>query len=771
MAALASYFQWRMVRAVRAPAALLLGLWLAACGGGSDQAAPIVISASDPPAGRIGDKYPGFAFTVASGGTAPFTYSESGPLPPGLSLDSHGTLSGYPTRAGTYTFMVTATDSSLPPMTGLKSATISISDTQLFLTGGTSPPAGIVTHPYDGYWFQVNGGSPPLLWSVASGQVPPGLTLDSGGGLTGTPTTVGSWTFTLKATDSAQTPESVTTPSITVVINAPGPIKIDPTQTPPNGTNGAAYSFAFVTTGGYLPLSWSLTAGALPPGLKLGSDGSLTGTPTTAGSFNFTVTVTDSGAPPSSDSLATPTPVTIVNPPPPVIASAEPPTATVNAPYQPFQFTANGGLAPLVWSESGTMGGLGLSLDGILSGTPTTAGHFPITVTVRDALSRISPDAPFTVRVSLARPPAAFTLTPGNMSKGRAGHAATLLLTGKVLVTGGKLGGNASGGNADPTAELYDPGTGTFSLTTGNMTEARSGHTATLLKLSSSGLKNYGKVLIVGPVDTTAELYDPAAGTFAATGSMTHPRTSPTATLLKTDKVLIVGGNTTAGDLTAELYDPATGTFSDTGSTTILRAGHTATRLLDGRVLIAGGGGGATAAELYDPALGTFTPTTGSMTEARTGHTATLLGSADGAQNGSVLIIGPDGSAELYEPSTETFARVGSLQHIGSLSVAATASLRNDGTVLVAGGAGSGTCRTLNGGYLHYRISLSDAELFAPESDGFTVTGSLNVPRDTDTATVLLDGSVLVIGGYRHPTNCLESYYNRFVLSSAEVFK
>src|SRR5262249_54267733 len=154
----------------------------------------------------------------------------------------------------------------------------------------------------------------------------------------------------------------------------------------------------------------------------------------------------------------------------------------------------------------------------------------------------------------------------------------------------------------------------------GNMTEARSGHRAALLDLSSSTLKNYGKVLIVGSVDTTAELYDPAANTFTPTGSMNHARASPTATRLNTDKVLIVGGNT-AGDLTAELYDPVTETFSDTGSTTILRTGHTATLLLDGRVLIAGGSGSATA-ELYDPGTGTFSPTTGNMTEARSGHTA-----------------------------------------------------------------------------------------------------------------------------------------------------
>src|ERR1700745_943538 len=107
MGALASYFLWHIVRAVRTPAALLLGLWLAACGGGSDPAASIVISSSAPPAGTTGVQYPGFGFAVASGGTAPFSFSESGPLPPGLSLALDGTLSGTPTRARRYPLLVT----------------------------------------------------------------------------------------------------------------------------------------------------------------------------------------------------------------------------------------------------------------------------------------------------------------------------------------------------------------------------------------------------------------------------------------------------------------------------------------------------------------------------------------------------------------------------------------------------------------------------------------------------------------------------------------
>jgi hypothetical protein len=454
-----------------------------------------------------------------------------------------------------------------------------------------------------------------------------------------------------------------------------------------------------------------------------------------------------------------------------VINNQEAPTGTVGVAYPSYQFTAINGLPPLLWSETGSLPiGLGLSSSGVLSGTPNSFGQFPITLNVIDALSRSAAPFPTILRVSLARPPASFTLT-GSMKVARSGHAATLLLSGKVLVTGG---GNNT---ADPTAELYDPATGTFSTTTGNMTEARIRHTATLLKFNNPAAPNYGKVLIVGSVDTTAELYDPSTTTFAATGSMLHARTEPTATLLNTGKVLIVGGNTT-GELAAELYNPASGTFADTGSTTTLRTGHTATLLLDGQVLIAGGG--SATAELYNPSSGTFTPTAGDMTEPRSGHTATLLGAADGAQNGYVLIIGTDGSADLYDPSTQVFTRVGSpppyvaspfLRQVNGLGHAA--SLRTDGTVLTAGGEQRRGCGFLNFGV----ISVNLAALFAPESDGFTYTGSLNTPRDTHTATLLQDGTVIIIGGLRRSQSVISGGIRpsclrlTTVLSSAELFK
>jgi hypothetical protein len=745
-------------------AAILAASALTACGGDNGGPPPLSITASSPPAGTTGAAYAGYTFT-ASGGTPPLSWTKSGSLPLGLTLSAAGRVSGMPATAGTYPITITVADSSMPPLTASAPVSLRVNDSPIVIAS-TSPPAGIVSRAYPGFSFSASGGSPPYNWK-ASGTLPPGLTFGSGGTVSGTPTQVGTYVFSVIATDSALQPMTSPPLATQIVIGNPGPgaLTLNHTPIPPAGIVGTPYGpFRFSATGGYLPLTWSITAGNLPPGLTLGTDSSLSGTPTSAGDSMFTVTVTDSAPTPASNSL--PFTINVFLPPPPTINYVEPPTGTVESAYTPFQFTANGGLPPLSWSEKGALPtGLSLSNAGVLSGTPTMPGHFPIQLNLSDFMSRAASPVGTTVRVSLARPPAGFTPT-GSMGIPRSGHAATLLISGKVLVTGG------GHGLPDATAELYDPVTATFSPTAGNMNEARSGHTATLLKLSSSSLQNYGKVLIVGPTDLSAELYDPTTSTFAATGSMHHARTLPTATLLKTNKVLIVGGN--YDDLTAELYDPGTGSFSDTGSTTVVRSGHTATLLIDGRVLIAGGGDYSNTAELYDPSSGTFTAIAADMSGSRSGHTATLLGAADKPDDGAVLVIGTDGTADLYHPDTQTFEQVGSLpSRQGHFDYSGhTASLRNDGTVLATGGYAF----RVNVFICVQYSSYGGADLFAPESEGFTATGSLNTPRENQTATVLQDGTILVAGGVHRAYNGRPSGYRpkctlTTVLSSAELFK
>jgi hypothetical protein len=248
------------------------------------------------------------------------------------------------------------------------------------------------------------------------------------------------------------------------------------------------------------------------------------------------------------------------------------------------------------------------------------------------------------------------------------GHTATVLQNGQVLIAGrdGKT----------PCAELYDPVSGTFART-GNMLVNLSNHAAVLLQ--------GGKVLIVGgTVDASgctlcastksAELYDPATGTFAATThTMAEARSSPTATLLASGQVLITGGGATPGgrpSKTAELYDPGADTFTLlTSSMSVERQFHTATVLPGGDVLVAGGlttvGTTATAtasADLYDPTTQTFR-TTGPMVSPRLYHTATVLGNLVLIAGGTTQLstgVG-DGSAELYDSTTGVFTLTGNL--------------------------------------------------------------------------------------------------------------
>jgi hypothetical protein len=198
--------------------------------------------------------------------------------------------------------------------------------------------------------------------------------------------------------------------------------------------------------------------------------------------------------------------------------------------------------------------------------------------------------------------------------------------------------------------------------------------------------------------------------------------------------VLVAGGDGgNSGILSsAELYDPASG-WTGTGSMTNARYFHTATLLPNGRVLVAGGvgtNGPLSSAELYDPASGWAG--TGSMTNARTYHTATLLPNglvlvAGGFGNGSVL-----SSAELYNPASGTWTNTGSLNYARTEH---TATLLPNGLVLVAGGNNASG------------VVLSSAELYDPTSGMWMNTGSLNIARWFHTATLLPDGQVLVAGG------------------------
>ena len=193
----------------------------------------------------------------------------------------------------------------------------------------------------------------------------------------------------------------------------------------------------------------------------------------------------------------------------------------------------------------------------------------------------------------------------GNMVEVRGEATITVLPDGRVLVAGGQSFGVG-------TAELYDPNTGTWTAT-GSMAEGRIDHTAVLLpdgRVLVTGGYTYDSTGNNGTALSSAELYDPDTGEWTATGSMAEARAGLAATLLSDGTVLVTGGqdirnNAALGNLaTAELYDPASGTWTATAEMIEARYGHFATLLLDGRVLVSGGGETSATAELYDPGSG-----------------------------------------------------------------------------------------------------------------------------------------------------------------------
>lgn len=319
--------------------------------------------------------------------------------------------------------------------------------------------------------------------------------------------------------------------------------------------------------------------------------------------------------------------------------------------------------------------------------------------------------------LSLIPARAGWTAT-GSMNVARSGNVSTRLLDGRVLVAGGY-----DGSRELTSAEIYDPAAGTWT-TTGSMVDCCGSHS---LLLSS------GKVLVFGAWKN-CQLYDPLTGTWAATGSMNEDRTALSAVLLSSGKVLVTGGSSyTAGYLSsAEIYDPSTGVWTKINPMSKVRYGHTASLLNNGKVLVAGG---ATitwgtsvlsnTCELYDPEFGTWT-TTGSMNTPRASHYAIL------DSLGNILVIGGAASVESYNSTTGSWTTVGNLLQArrGFISI-----LLNNSMILVSGGQS-------------YSQSLSSSELFNSLIGISTATGSMNFTRCEATAILLQSGKVLVFGGY-----------------------
>jgi hypothetical protein len=254
--------------------------------------------------------------------------------------------------------------------------------------------------------LQAVGGNPPFTWVLTSGSLPPGLSLDPSGTIQGTATAVGTFQFTVQVTDSTQSVSQKQQLSI----NVAQPLQLSTTALP-NGGIGNAYSQVLSATGGTPPYTFAVESGPLPPGLSLDpASGTIFGTPTTGGTFTFGVLLTDKGVQQVHRSLT----IVIGNS---ITISSGNLSGTAGAAYSQT-LTATGGAAPYTWSlASGNLpGGLTLSSTGVISGTPTAAGSFPVTVAAKDS-NNASAQQAITITIALpATPNITITLTPDTSS-------------------------------------------------------------------------------------------------------------------------------------------------------------------------------------------------------------------------------------------------------------------------------------------------------------------------------------------------------------------
>jgi len=263
--------------------------------------APVLtVTTSSLPAGDVGLAYS--STLASSGGTAPVTWSVTlGALPGGLTLNAGtGQISGVPTAAGPFNFTVQASDTSNPVQQTPKALGITI-NAQLTVTT-TSLAAGTQGAAYAAT-LQSSGGTGSVTWSLFTGALPGGLSLNANtGAIAGTPSgNPGTTNFTVQATDSLG---QTGTKALSITVGA-APLAIT-TSSLPNGTVNAAYNVTLQASGGTQPYTWTVTVGALPAGLALNANtGAITGAPTgNPGTTNFTVHVTDSSGPAQSANQA-----------------------------------------------------------------------------------------------------------------------------------------------------------------------------------------------------------------------------------------------------------------------------------------------------------------------------------------------------------------------------------------------------------------------------------------------------------------------------------
>jgi large repetitive protein len=580
------------------------------------------------------------------------------------------------TGGTTYTFTVAAQNAAGtgPASAASEAVTINVSPSLPF----PAPPAGEVGAAYSDQ-LAVTGGTAPYTWSVSAGSLPPGVTLGASSGLlAGTPTVAGSYPFTVLVTDaSGQTASRAVTLTVAAALAMAVPA-------PPGGEVGIAYSYPLTRTGGVAPYTWSVTAGSLPGGVTLdGATGLLSGMPSAAGAFSATVRVTDA----LGQNVTRTVSVTVAARP--ALSFPPPPSGQIGLPYS-NQLAVTGGTGPFGWSVSAGTLPPGMSLaagTGLLSGTPTTAGSYPFTVTVVDAFGVTASQA-VTLTVEpgplvIVQSADTSTTSPG----ARVRYTVTITNTSAAVFSGVTV--------TDPLSGLLDDATyaGDAAATAGTVGVAAGTLTWTGTLAANTGVTVTFSVVVANP-DLgdhllTNAVTSPTLGTTCPAGG-TDPRCATTVTVAGLTIVASADTATTTPGSTVHY----TVSITNSGQTPFAAAAVT--------VPLAGVTDDAT----YN---GDATATAGSVAAAPSALTWTgpLAVGASATVTYSVTVNDPD-TGDRSLATTVTSATPGSTCPAGGTDPRCTTTV----TVLIPGltmTVTADTATTTPGGTVHYTVTIANS--------------------------------------------------------------
>ena len=346
-------------------------------------------------------------FTATATGFPPPTFTETGALPAGVTLTTGGVLSGTASAGGSFPITITAANGVTPNATQSFTLTVDAAPaiTSAALTTFTEGTAGTFTVTATGF---------PAPSFTEAGTLPAGVTLSTGGVLSGTPTASGPFPITITAANGI-TPNA--TQSFTLTVSTTGVAPIITSVNHATFTKGTAGTFTVTATGSPAP-TFSET-GSLPTGVLFSSAGVLSGTPTASGSFPVTITAANGITPNATQSFTL-----TVNAAPAITSAAA--TTFTEGTAGTFTVTATGFPAPS-FTEAGTLpAGVTLSTGGVLSGTPTASGPFPITIT---AANGITPNATQSFTLTVSTTGVAPTITSANHTTFTEGIAGSFTVT------------------------------------------------------------------------------------------------------------------------------------------------------------------------------------------------------------------------------------------------------------------------------------------------------------------------------------------------------